>query len=243
MNHIVWDWNGTLFNDSRALIDATVDAFALCGMPPITIADYQLKHCQPIPEFYNRLAGRILTDDEQTRLDQCFQDAYQRHRERVALTGDSITAMARWSDANRRQSLLSMHPHDRLMRLVDQTGIAEFFTRIDGTLGTLAYKAPHLAEHLKRQGIAPERVVVVGDSVDDARAAQECGVHCLLYHPGEDALHAREHFEELGVPVVETLVGAVSQLLDPSAGNLNRRLARAEESTVIGVVPAPQERA
>ncbi|MFF5565786.1 HAD family hydrolase [Streptomyces sp. NPDC012623] len=237
VRHIVWDWNGTLFNDSRALIDATIDAFTQCGMPPITIADYQSKHTQPIPEFYNRLAGRTLTDDEQNRLNECFQDAYQRYREKVALTVDSIAAMSRWRAANRQQSLLSMHPHDRLVPLVENAGIAAFFTRVDGAVGTLTRKAPHLAEHLERQGIDAERAVVVGDSVDDARAAQVCGAHCLLYHPGADALHAREHFEELGVPVVETLAAAVSQLLDPAAGNLGRRLARSQEAAVIGVVP------
>jgi phosphoglycolate phosphatase-like HAD superfamily hydrolase len=241
VEHIVWDWNGTIFGDSRALIDATIEAFARCGMPPITVADYQREHTQPIPVFYNRLAGRTLSAEEQARLDHCFQAAYARYRDTIVLTHDSVDAMSLWRAADGRQSLLSMHPHDRLMPLVRRTGIADFFTRIDGTVGVLARKAPHLAEHLGRQGINAERAVVIGDSMDDARAAQECGAHCLLYHPGEDALHAREHFHELGVPIVETLVDAVGQLLDPSVGTLNRRLARAEEPTVVGVVPAFEE--
>ncbi|SCF06470.1 Phosphoglycolate phosphatase, HAD superfamily [Micromonospora haikouensis] len=241
VEHIVWDWNGTIFGDSRALIDATIQAFAMCGMPPITVADYQREHTQPIPVFYNRLAGRVLSDEEQAQLDECFQAAYQRYRDNIMLTHDSIDAMSLWRTANRSQSLLSMHPHDRLVPLIERTGISEFFTRVDGTIGVLTRKAPHLAEHLDRQGIRADRAVVIGDSVDDARAAQACGAHCLLYHPGEDALHAREHFQELGVPIVETLIDAVGQLLDPSVGTLNRRLARADEPTVVGVVPAFEE--
>lgn len=243
VSHIVWDWNGTIFNDSRALIDATLDAFAACGLPPLTVADYQRKHTQPIPEFYNQLAGRTLTDDEQDRLQQSFQTAYLRYREKARLTDDAVAAMSRWRAANQRQSLLSMHPHERLLPLVERAGIAEFFTRIDGAVGALPRKAPHLAEHLERQGIAPGRAVVVGDSVDDALAARECGVPCLLYHSGDDALHAREHFEELNVPVIETLAGAVSQLLDPAAGRLSRQLSHAGEPGVVGVVPPPEERA
>ncbi|GAU66496.1 putative hydrolase [Streptomyces sp. NBRC 110611] len=243
VSHIVWDWNGTIFNDSRALIDATLDAFDACAMPPITIADYQREHTQPIPEFYNRLAGRTLTDDEQDRLNQSFMTSYLRYREKARLTDDAVAAMSRWRAADRRQSLLSMHPHERLMPLVERAGITEFFTRIDGTVGELPYKAPHLAEHLERQGIAPEHAVVVGDSVDDAQAARECGVRCLLYHSGEDALHAREHFAELRVPVVESLTGAVSQLLDPDSGRLGRPLSHAAEAGVVGVVPPSEERA
>lgn len=243
VSHIVWDWNGTIFNDSRALIDATLDAFAECGLPPITVADYQRKHTQPIPEFYNQLARRTLTDNEQDRLNQGFQTAYLRYRQKARLTDDSIAAMSRWRAANQQQSLLSMHPHERLVPLVKREGITDFFTRIDGAVGTLPRKAPHLAEHLERQGIAPERAVVVGDSVDDARAARECGVFCLLYHSGDNALHAREHFEELRVPVVETLVGAVSLLLDPAAGRIGRQLSHTGEPGVVGVVPASGERA
>lgn len=52
-------------------------------------------------------------------------------------------------------------------------------------------------------------MVLVGDSVDDARTAQECGVRCVIYHAGVDVLHAREHVAQLGVPVVSSLQAAV----------------------------------
>jgi len=106
--------------------------------------------------------------------------------------------------------LLSMYPHAELVPLVQTVGIASFFARIDGTIDhDVARKAPHLARHLRRQDLRPARVLLVGDSVDDVRAARECGVDCLIYHPGADALHARDHFADLGVPLVTTLQAAV----------------------------------
>jgi len=210
IDHIVWDWNGTIFGDSNALIEATIDAFRACGMPAVTRADYQRHHTQPIPTFYERLAGRPLTDDEQRGLDQCFRSAYAGHRARVKLTADAVTALTRWAGSGRRQSLLSMYPHGELVPLVRTTGIAPFFARIDGSTDhNVARKAPHLARHLRRQKLSPARVLLVGDSVDDVRAARECGVDCLIYHPGEHALHARDHFAGLEVPLVETLQAAV----------------------------------
>ncbi|GAA3920770.1 HAD family hydrolase [Actinoplanes auranticolor] len=213
--HIVWDWNGTVFGDSRALIDATIDAFATCGLPGVTRAAYQRRHTQPITTFYERLAGRPLTDDEQRQLDECFRAAYARHRAAVTLTADAINAFSRWTAAGGRQSLLSMYPHEQLVPLITEAGIGHHFTRVDGSTGRdLAHKAPHLRRHLHEQGIAPHRAIVVGDSLDDARAARECGVRCVLYHPGEDALHVREHVAEAGVPVVSTLTAAVELLLN-----------------------------
>lgn len=210
VDHIVWDWNGTVFGDSRALIDATIDAFRACGLPAVSRADYQRHHTQPIPLFYERLAGRPLTDDEQRRLDRCFRAAYAGHRAGVTLTADATAALARWAATGKRQSLLSMYPHGALVPLVHDAGIASFFARIDGTTDhNVAHKAPHLARHLRRQHLPPARVLLVGDSVDDVRAARECGVDCVVYHPGADALHARDHFADLGVPLVATLRAAV----------------------------------
>ncbi|GAA4609050.1 phosphoglycolate phosphatase-like HAD superfamily hydrolase [Actinoplanes octamycinicus] len=214
IDHIVWDWNGTLLGDSRALIAATVDAFAECGLPPVTLADYQRHHVQPIPLFYERLAGRSLTGDEQARLAECFLVAYARHRRAVTLTADATVALRRWAAAGRGQSLLSMYPHADLVPLVTTLGVAPFFARIDGSVGAdVAHKAPHLARHLELLDLKPDRVLLVGDSVDDARAAAACGVRCLLYHAGDDALHARDHFAGLGVPVIGSLREAVEVAL------------------------------
>ena len=208
--HIVWDCNGTILGDSGALIAATMDALRACGFPAITRADYQQHHCQPIPLFYERLVSRTLGAEEQLRLDECFREAYARHRRTVSLTADASAALRRWAATGGTQSLLSMYPHPELVPLVAAAGITPYFARVDGSTGSdLAHKAPHLARHLRCLGLEPSQVLLVGDSVDDARAAQACGVRCVIYHAGEDALHAREHFAELRVPVVSSLQAAV----------------------------------
>ena len=219
IEHIVWDWNGTLFGDSRALIEATIDAFRECALPAVTRADYQRQHVQPIPVFYERLAGRPLSDAEQDRLAACFQAAYARHRATVALTADAVDALTAWADAGGRQSLLSMYPHAGLVPLVEAAGLTTFFTRVDGSTGRdLARKAPHLARHLREQHIDPARALLVGDSLDDVHAARECGLRCIVYHPGADALHDRTHFATEAAPLVPTLLAAVAAVRDLQSG-------------------------
>jgi phosphoglycolate phosphatase-like HAD superfamily hydrolase len=95
VRHVIWDWNGTICCDSGALIDATIDAFAAATMPAITVERYQQLHTQPIPVFYDRLAGRPLTEPEQRRLAALFQQAYLRRRQECALNAESQPALAR----------------------------------------------------------------------------------------------------------------------------------------------------
>jgi phosphoglycolate phosphatase-like HAD superfamily hydrolase len=144
--------------DRQALIAGTVDAFAACGLPPVTRAACQHHHTQPIAAFYDRLAGRRLSDNDHGRMDECFRAAYARHRLTVTLTADATEAFAAWAAAGGSQSLLSMYPHEELIALVTAAGIGHHLTRVDGRIGPdRAHKAPHLHE----LGRAPGQVAIV----------------------------------------------------------------------------------
>ena len=47
---------------------------------------------------------------------------------------------------------------------------------------------------------------MIGDSLDDAVAAQEVGVPCVLYDGGS---HHRRELDAAGVPVAQSLVAAL----------------------------------
>ncbi|QUQ68356.1 HAD family hydrolase [Kutzneria sp. CA-103260] len=212
VEHIVWDWNGTLFGDGAALIESTIAAFRAAGLTAVTRESYQRHHTQPIPLFYERLAGRDLTEDEQTALAGHFQTAYLKIRDTIPLSPGALTSLQRWRDTGRSQSLLSMYPHDELMPLVRKAGIADYFTIVDGLReGERGRKAPHLRRQLDELGLDPSTVLLVGDSADDAAAARECGTSFRLYHAGRDALHARDHFA--GMSIVDSLGEAVDAAL------------------------------
>ncbi len=50
--------------------------------------------------------------------------------------------------------------------------------------------------------------MLIGDAVDDARAAARVGAHAVLFTGGS---HTRAELERVGVPVVDTLAEAVAQ--------------------------------
>jgi phosphoglycolate phosphatase-like HAD superfamily hydrolase len=217
IDHIVWDWNGTLFDDGEALILATIDAFAACGLPVVTRETYRAHFTRPITDFYRRLAGTELTAVEQADLAACFQQCYERHVTAMKLHPDAVAALTAWADAGRTQSLLTMYPSDRLRALAALRPIEHFFVRVDGTAGDeLPRKEPHLRQHLAALG--RKRVLMVGDNVDDVAAATACGIACVLYHPGERALLSDTRARELDVPVVTELGAAVRFALADISG-------------------------
>jgi phosphoglycolate phosphatase-like HAD superfamily hydrolase len=208
--HIVWDWNGTLLHDIDVVLEATNASFHEIGIPPITLERYRELFCVPIPQFYQRLLGRLPSDAEWEVMDGAFHRHYFARADRAALTEGTSELLSSWSAAGNTASLCSLAPHDRLLPWVTRLGVDGHFMRVDGSLGTGAVdgKAGQMARHVAALAdVDPSRTVVIGDAADDARAAAHAGVRAVLYTGGS---HSRGSLELAGVPVVDTLEDAVA---------------------------------
>ncbi len=213
--HVVWDWNGTILDDGKALIHSVISAFASTGYAAVTVEDHQRGFTRPITVFFERLAKRALSEDEQRGLRSQFDLAYEKHAAHVTPAADAHRALTTWAEAGHTQSLLSMCPQEMLLPWVEGQGLSRFFNRIDGFRGEGPdTKALHLNQHLGALGAAElGDVVLVGDTVDDALAARDAGIDCVLYHSGEFALEDIRKFRRLAFPVVHTLSEAVAHAM------------------------------
>lgn len=207
--HLVWDWNGTLFHDIDAVIEATNASFAELGLPPITLDRYRELYRVPVPRFYERLIGRLPTDAEWAVMDATFHRYYWTLAESCGLADGAAELLAARRAAGRSQSLCSLAPHERLLPMVTSHGITEHFVRVDGRIGpSHEGKALQMARHLDSIAVDPSRVVVIGDALDDAVAAAHVGAYAVLYTGGSNS---RANLESAGVPVVDTLAEAVDR--------------------------------
>ncbi|MFG2306036.1 HAD family hydrolase [Actinacidiphila glaucinigra] len=206
--HLVWDWNGTLLHDIDAVIEATNASFAEIGLPRITLERYRELYCVPVPLFYERLMGRLPTDEEWEVMDDIFHRHYWTLAGTCGLAEGAAEILARRRYEGLTQSLCSLAPHDRLIPILRTHGIENHFLRVDGrTQGSHSGKSEQMARHVAAmEGIAADRMVIIGDAVDDAVAARHVGAMAVLYTGGS---HSRASLETAGVPVVDTLEQAV----------------------------------
>ena len=204
--HLVWDWNGTLLDDLSLVVTATNHAFTAVGGRQVDSDEHRARFRRPVAEFYAEILERAVDDEEFGRLDKIFHDAYRLGLTSMTLAADATTALRSWPGS---QSLLSMWFHSELVPAVETYGLGGVFTRVDGLRTEIGghLKAGHLASHLDEMGIPGENVVLIGDSLDDAAAADAVGAAIVLYTGGfthPDRLRAA------GRPVADTLVGAVA---------------------------------
>jgi phosphoglycolate phosphatase-like HAD superfamily hydrolase len=204
--HLVWDWNGTLLDDLTLVVAATNASLASVGGPVVTVDEHRRDFRRPISTYYEYVLGRALVTGEFAILDQAFHDAYRLGLAETGLAADAREAIAAWTGS---QSLLSMFFHDELVPAVTALGLDPHLSRVDGLRDTIGGgpKAPHLQAHLAALGISGADSVLIGDSVDDAHAADEVGAAAILYAGG---FTHEARLRDTGWPVATSLVQAVT---------------------------------
>ena len=209
MAHLVWDWNGTLLDDLALVVTATNSSLASVGGPRVTADEHRRDFRRPISAYYAHLLGRAVAREEFLILDRIFHDTYRAGLSACRLARDAAAAMAAWDGT---QSLLSMWFHHELVPVVTSHGLIELLRRVDGLRDAVGGgpKEPHLRAHLAALDLPAEHCVLIGDSVDDAEAAEAVGARIVLYSGGftdESRLRAT------GAPVASSLIEAVQYAL------------------------------
>jgi phosphoglycolate phosphatase-like HAD superfamily hydrolase len=205
--HIVWDWNGTLKDDVTDLTGALNAAMAVLGAPALSTEVYRARHRLPIRDFYGDLLGRPLTDTEWAAAEIAW--AHHMAQRTPTLRQGARDLLEAVRAQGHTQSLLSLATHATLHDEVAALTLGGHFIRIDGRrTSAITGKTGALAEHLFAlvPSVAPERVLVIGDSLDDAHAARTCGAHPVLVTGG---LQTTDQLHQAGVPVTESLDEAV----------------------------------
>jgi phosphoglycolate phosphatase-like HAD superfamily hydrolase len=235
--HLIWDWNGTLLRDDRAVLAATNEALVRLHFPdmetdgtvPLEIAPgvsaltaerYQALFTRPLTKFYSAVFSRDVSEAEFAKLEVLFRAAYRRRLDLARLDDGAVAALDGWRAAGRSQSLLSLWGHDELIQRTAYLGLDSYFVRIDGRQASevkgLDGKAEPLRRHLEQlrtagseqvsRAIASGRVAMIGDTLDDAAAAQAAGIACVLFAGGS---HSVDQLTATGAPVASTLAAAI----------------------------------
>jgi phosphoglycolate phosphatase-like HAD superfamily hydrolase len=215
VKHIVWDWNGTLFDDQDLVLRATNASARAVGVERlITNEEYQRGYRRPMEDFYGDLLGFLPAVEQWGLINAAFAAEYEGNKHVAGLNMEALAAMDAW--APRSQSLLSMYGHVELVELTGGFGLHARLVRIDGRppehdFGPKhKYLARHVA-HLQTEypDLQPGDIALIGDCVDDAHAALQLGAAAVLYTGGSSS---RENLLQAGVPVAGSLIEAVGLL-------------------------------
>lgn len=201
MKYILWDWNGTLFDDFE-ICRYTIDKLLTSnGLPPLeSDEDYRRKFCFPITRFYENL-GLDFSKKPFEKLAVEYMDIYiplSRDKKVCNLNCDAVKTLSAFSEKGYRQYIISASKADVLKSQVESFGIEKFFSEIAGIGDIYAGSKAEIAlEWEKKNGVSPSDIVFIGDSLHDFEIASLLGCRCLLYTGGHQEIPESKNYEKI----------------------------------------------
>lgn len=185
IKHVIWDWNGTLFNDVDA---ALVSLNTMLGERGLTILDrlgYRRMFGFPVIDCYRGLGFEFSTDAEWDAIANEFHAHYDRNAVSSELSAGVPDVLAQISGAGVAMSVLSAAESGKLNRQLEQCGIAGYFPYVFGHNDLYGSSKIELGRKLlAKLGCAPEEALLVGDTKHDYEVSADLGCQCALYLEG-----------------------------------------------------------
>ena len=214
MKYVLWDWNGTLLDDTQAALDTLNEMLVRRGRKPIAMDFYRDHFAFPCRPFYEQI-GMPVPDSEWDALAKEYHDIYS--RQPVRLNNETLAALERVKTAGVRQSIISALRQDLLDDVTKAFGVAPYMECIYGTDNldgaSKLDRALELMNRLVATAAEGDRflsnVVMIGDALHDKEVADALGVRCVLCGQGS---HAAWRLREVA-PTGDTLLEAVDLAL------------------------------
>jgi phosphoglycolate phosphatase len=202
IKHVIWDWNGTLFDDVELCLDIINSVLTKRNLKTLTLEKYREIFTFPVQDYYEK-AGLDFSKYSFEILGREWMDEYEARKNTCGLHLGAEEALKQISQKGIGQSILSAYSQNTLEEIVKNFGIDNYFLHMVGLDHIYATsKIENGKELMKRLGNGKGETLFIGDTVHDFEVANEIGAECILISGGHQE---KQKLEECGVMVYESL--------------------------------------
>lgn len=200
--HVIWDWNGTIFNDVLLGIDIVNKMLVQRKLPTLSVESYRDTFTIPVKNYYE-IIGFDFSKESFEDLGKHWMDEYESRKFECGLYESVVSLMEKISSLKIGQSILSAYSQHTLEEMVDHYGLRKYFDHIVGLDNIYAAGKLHLGiELMNRLGNGKGETLLIGDTVHDYEVASEIGADCVLIANGHQS---KKVLEECGVKVFDSI--------------------------------------
>jgi phosphoglycolate phosphatase len=201
--HILWDWNGTLLDDSWLCVEVLNGLLKESDKPTITYETYKEHFNFPVIHFYEFL-GFETSAASFDQLSKSFISEYEkRWLKECQLHIDAERVLKGLQEKGISHSILSAAHENALTVGTQHFGINRHFAALLGTDNIYAEgKIARANGWLAESSWDAEDILLIGDTLHDYEVAKAIGVECILIASGHCA---RSRLEETNARVLNSL--------------------------------------
>ncbi len=201
--HILWDWNGTLFDDVVLCSDIMNNILKRRGMGKITLEKYKNVFDFPVRNYYEAVGFTNLTDELFHELSVEFIQEYESRKLTFGLSEGAVEILEKINNQGIEQSVLSAYSQKTLEEIVEYFGISKYFIGLAGLDNIYAAsKVENGKNWMKKLKLSRGEALMVGDTLHDKEVADEIGAESVLLSTGHQS---KERLLQSGVPVIDSL--------------------------------------
>lgn len=206
--HVIWDWNGTLFNDVELCSDIMNNLLRSRGLKTVTVEEYKNVFTFPVKKYYEIL-GHDVSDANWEIISHEFINEYETRKHESDLYPQAEQVIKLINEMRISQSVLSAYSQHTLEELIEHFNLTNYFIRLIGLNNIYAAsKIENGIKWMKELGHNKGDVLLIGDTVHDFEVADEIGADSLLITEGHQA---KKSLLECGVPVIDSLSELLSK--------------------------------
>jgi phosphoglycolate phosphatase len=185
---IIWDWNGTLLDDSSYCLAITNSMLEKRGLPLLPKERYQEIMDFPIIDYYAKL-GFDYEKEPYDLLAHEFIDEYENGKGCLKLRTGVKETLNKIKELGKSQAILSAYVQNALRSTVASHGIQDSFDQIVGMDNVYAHGKIDLAKKfINAIGNHKSKILYIGDTTHDYEVAQEMGVDSILVFSGHNSI-------------------------------------------------------
>lgn len=209
MKKIVWDWNGTLFDDLDLCFEVINTVMTNHGLEKLeTLQDYRNVFGFPIIDYYKRV-GFDFDVTPFSILAQEYMDLYTPQSLNCKLNEQAIAAMKYVLEQGGSQIILSASKIENLQNQINCFEIDEYLDSIWGIRDIYANSKEAIAHEFVKT--CSDEIWFIGDSVHDYEVAKSVKANCILVSCGHQA---KEKLEACNVCVFDSLLEGVQYIYE-----------------------------
>jgi len=209
---IIWDWNGTLLNDTAVSIESMNKMLARRGMRLLDEFHYKRIFRFPVKDYYIDL-GYDFSLERYEDLSVEFISNYRALQHKAGLHDGAVELLGMFRAKGITQVILSAMERLTLIGDVTLRGIENYFSAILGPEDHLAQgKTEIAANFLKTLSLAPKNILMIGDTVHDLEVSGLIGCECILVAQGH---HPFEKLVSTGTCVQKNLADVLNLPINP----------------------------
>ncbi len=185
--HIIWDWNGTIFDDVKLCVNIINSLLEKRELKTLSLDEYRDIFTFPVEEYY-KIAGFDFSKESFAVVGKEWMDQYESRKLECSIFEEVMTLFDKLKNEGISQSILSAYSTHTLIELTEHFGIRNYFSNIVGLDHIYADSKLHLGQKLITQlKDDPKEILLIGDTLHDSEVADELGVDCVLVATGHQS--------------------------------------------------------